>query len=371
MSKATPAELAALAGSLEDERFDPGRILAAARAEFAGLAGTRRGSEIEALQTRFGTHQIDPLLQLRPWSNGRPLRRFLETLVESPPEVAAGEHVFVSLRPRARLSLFDFSPPTAAKPAEAGVAVSVKAQSWTGPIRPTRLSALLSNAAAGSIDILPRSRSRLLRALWVFALGPRDGGWRFIRFERRASARHRRVGVPAVEHRQMRDEVLFAMAKADSLGTRIPLEVAGSLPDDPGAAVLDLALLDHAFSPDVIEAALRRLVGCWAAASEGAPDALVSMADPTASAALLDPPGYVLRAAELEQVDILRVRALRIPPELTVKIAVRGWHGPADLTDLREEGVRRLRPYWWRLARQEAAEQPWRLVDARVDPVKL
>jgi hypothetical protein len=372
--RAAEAQLAAFAASLEDERLDPARIAEAAAREYAPLAGTRAGDDIEALRSRFGSAEVFPLLEVAPPPPPSVWRRVGDALAQTRSyEIAPPERVRVRLPRRGAFALVDFRPGSDAEPPEAALLVSARAYSWSGPLPPRlmRIPALVWIVDSAR-DTPPRARSRRLDAVWVFALPGGSGDWRFLRFERWASAKHRRRGAREAEKRQMRDEVVLSMAAADSvLGTRIPLEIAGGLPDDPRAALLELALIDHAFSPDVIEAVVRRLLDLWSAATEGDAEALAGAADASASAALLEPPGHVLRAAELEGLEVLRVNALRIPPEVTVKLEVRAWRGPADLADLRDEGTRRARLFWWRLARQDSAELPWRLIDSRIDPLTL
>lgn len=111
-----------------------------------------------------------------------------------------------------------------------------------------------------------------------------------------------------------------------------------------------------------------RLLARWEHASEAAAAALEGVADQSAIAALLTPSGHVLRAPELLSVKVLRFRALRVPPEVTVEISIRAWRGPADPVYSTEQEVRRKHKLWWRLARQDSADVPWRLIDANVHP---
>jgi hypothetical protein len=109
----------------------------------------------------------------------------------------------------------------------------------------------------------------------------------------------------------------------------IPFEIATNLPEDPAAALRDLAMVDGRFEPQVIEASVRRI--------HEARD----------------------RRSRVDGVRVRRVRALRTPPEVELELRIRvpvRW------------GAARHRPAWWRLAATNSRSEPWRLVDPDVDP---
>ena len=360
--RALAARLTALGASVEDARFDPDAILAAALAEHAVVAGRRSGAELGALTARFGTAAVERLVRLRA------------TVPGMRDGMARPEDVTVRVAPRAALALVEFREPRDGLPAEAAVEVRVPARAWVGRrvfavARAASVAMTIMGAISFRPDVpAPAARSARLRAIWLFELGER---WSFVRREAHASAEHRferPLDGSGEHHRALRDETVLAEAAGDGAALGIPVEIAEALPYEPRAALLELAALHESFAPHVIEAALRRVLACWAEASEGEPERLSPCAGDEAAAHLLDPPGSVLRGPELRAFEPLRVHALRVPPELTVRLDVRAYRGPADPAHAADHGIRRAHRFWWRLARQESAAVPWRLVDAGVDP---
>jgi hypothetical protein len=104
----------------------------------------------------------------------------------------------------------------------------------------------------------------------------------------------------------------------------------------------------------------------WARATDGDTRSLTTGAGAEAVAQLLSPPGIVFRGPELVKVRPLRVRAIPVPPEVTLEVEVRAYLGVPELDD----GIRRKRKLWWRLAAEDSVELPWRVVDAKVDPFR-
>jgi hypothetical protein len=355
--RARRAELAALGASVSDERLDPERILGAVDAEYEPLTGHRNGEDVQDWRARFGTAQVAVLLRLRP--------RWRE------PTLSTADPCEVTLRlgARADVRVVDFRVARGEAPAEAAVQVTARARSWVGKhgYFPARV---LSGAGPYGGSEYPAARSRRLRALWIFEL---TDGWTFVRFESWSSGSYRyerALDTAAEDHREIRDELVLRDAAEDVAGLKIPMEIAESLPFDARAALLELSGIDESFELHVIEAALRRILRLWAEASEGSPELLDGAASEEAARELLDPPGTVLRGPRLLRVKPLRVRALLVPPEVTVQLDVRAYLGPANPDDDRPEGIVRKHRFWWRVARQDSEELPWQLVDAGVDPFR-
>ena len=363
--RARRAALAALGASVDDDRLDPDVILATAKAKYERLVPAWRGDDVAELRRHFAPSDIVRLLALRP------LRPAVDYLDKAEPR-----EISISLADRARFSLVDFREATGAGSAEASVLVRTRARSWSAEstYRSAQAAALRKQllpgpgeAIKGSGTPYPQTRSDRIRAIWVFRLPP-VGAWEFVRSESWVSGSYRLgTSLDQAERTQVdiRDDVLLAEAAADRVGLKIPLEIAENLPYDAKAALLELAGVSERFDPNVIEAAVREILDCWAEGSDGAPERLAACAGEDAAAQLLTPPGVVLRGPELLRIEPRRVRALRVPPEVTLEIDVRAYLGDPELDD----GIRRERKLWWRLAADDSA-LPWRLVDAQVNPFR-
>jgi hypothetical protein len=353
--------------SVEDERLDPDVILRKAELDYSRLAGRWRGDRIEKLRRRLVPTDLALLLRLCPTRPG-------------PSWMASAEPEDVSLwlRPRPRLSLVDFRVAADDGRAQVAILVSARARSWIA-----RWGYWGSRARGGWVHLMgsaprargmggrqgsdfPAARSRVLKAIWVFEHDSGQG-WRFLRSESLVSASYRferPLDSSEELHRELRDGLVLEEAAEDALGLRIPREIAENLPYEPRAALLDLSGISERFESEVLEASVRQLLELWARATEGEPDCLTLGASPEAAAKLLSPPGIVFRGPRLRRVKPLRVRALRVPPEVTVQIDVRSYLGVPELDD----GITRNRRLWWRLAAQESRELPWRVVEPDADP---
>jgi hypothetical protein len=358
--RASRAELAALGASVEDDRLDPDRILARARAEYAPLARRRSGEEADALRARFGRAGVATLLRLRP--------RILFGNSNSVPLAEPAQVTLEVGRPRIRIIDFRVTPDDAR--AEAAVEVLARARSWIGH-RGYWFAKLPALGFYGGGEY-PATRTLRLRSVWLYELDGAGTDWRFARFESPGSAsyRYRRpLDTAAEDHEDIRDDLVLAEAAGNGMGLKVPLEIAETLPRDADAALGELAGLDASFQAYVLEAAVREILDAWAEASES-DRRLGPAASDDAAAQLLGPDGTVLRGPELLDVEPLRVRALRVPPEVTLRLEVRAYLGPCDPEDDRYEAIRRKHRFWWRLARQASDRLPWRLVDAEVDPFR-
>jgi len=356
--RASRAELAALGASVDDERLDPDRILVRARAEYAPLAGRRSGEQADALRARFGSARVAILMRLRPRILGA-----AKTFQAEPAQITIGLG-------RPRMRIIDFRIEADDARAEAAVEVLTRARSWIG--RRGYWSARVPAFGPTGGSQYPAARTLRLRSVWVYELDGAGTDWRFARFESPGSAsyRYRRpLDTAAEDHEDIRDDLVLAEAAENGIGLKVPLEIAETLPRDPDAALGELSGLDECFQEYVLEAAVREILDAWAEASES-DRRLGEAASDAAAAQLLGPDGTVLRGPELLDVEPLRVRALRVPPEVTLRLDVRAYLGPRDPEDDRYEAIRRKHRFWWRLARQASDRLPWRLVDAEVDPFR-
>jgi hypothetical protein len=357
--RARATELAALGASVGDERLDPARILGAATGEYQSLAGARNGEDVGELEARFGAAPVSTLMRLRP-----PVRGATNAVIAQPSEVT----LWLGKRPEAVVVDFRLSADGAR--AEAALQLSARARSWVGE-RGYAFARYLNLGQIGSGNSqYPAASARRLHALWVFEL---TDTWRFVRFESRSSAAYRYerpLDTAEDHHREIRDGLVLRDAADDKEGLKIPREIAESLPFDARPALLELSGLDESFQLYVIEAALRRILALWAQASEGKPGLLDTAASEAAARKLLDPPGTVLRGPELLEVKPVRVRAIRVPPEITVRLDFRAYLGPADPEHELDAGITRTHRFWWRLARQDSTELPWMLLDPDVDPFR-
>jgi len=367
--RAAAARLSALGVSVEDERLDPDVILRKAELDYSHIAGRWRGDRVERLRRRLAPTDLATLLRLCPTRAG-----------PSWEATAEPEDVSLWLRPRPGLSLVDFRVDADGTRAQAAVLVTARARSWItswgywrGHLRSPRVRLVGSAPRAygwggrqGSD--FPASRSRRIAVVWVFGHSS-AGGWRFLRSEAMISAGYRfdhPLDSSEELHAELRDELVLEEAGEDRAGLKIPREIAENLPYDAGAALRELSGVSERFEDEVLEAAVRRILGLWAQASEGKPELLERGASAEAAGQLLDSPGVVLRGPELLKAVPRRVRALRIPPEVTLELDVRAYLGVPELDD----GIRRTRKLWWRLAAQDSPELPWRLVDAEVSPFR-
>jgi hypothetical protein len=367
--RAAAARLSALGVSVEDERLDPDVILRKAELDYSHLAGRWRGDRLDKLRPRLAPTDLTTLLRLCPT---RPGPSWMAT--------AEPEDVSLWLRPRPGLALVDFRVDVGGGGAQAAVLVSARARAWVtawgywgGHARGLGIRFGRSTPGAHGLggrqgSDYPASRSRRIAVVWVFEHSS-EGGWRFLRAESLTSAGYRfdhPLDSSEELHAELRDELVLEEAGEDRSALKIPREIAENLPYDARAALLELSGVSERFEDEVLEAAVRRILGLWARASEGETALLDAGASPEAAAQLLDPPGIVLRGPALLKARPLRVRALRVPPEVTLELDVRAYLGVPELDD----GIRRRRRLWWRLAAQDSPELPWRVVDAEVSPFR-
>jgi hypothetical protein len=267
--RAAQAQLAALAASMDDERFDPQSIVAAACAEYVRLAGDRRGDEAAGLLPYFGRMQVNALLDigLRTRADPADVRLSLSS-----------EPVLWIANLRAGLDM---------DRREAVLGVDVQARAWlarfnypTARVLSPVLAPLREDGALRGLAV-----SRRWSCFWVFGL---TDHWRFLRFETLNAGRHHLTEPASDEHQQLErlcGDARLELASADGRELQIPLEIARALPREPRAALLDVSTIDPLCASHVIEVTVARLLARWERASEPATAALEGAADQSAIAA--------------------------------------------------------------------------------------
>jgi predicted lipid-binding transport protein (Tim44 family) len=161
-------------------------------------------------------------------------------------------------------------------------------------------------------------------------------GWIVGSIEQRAEGDHHLdgdiVASPWGDTQQLRDEAIVEGAVADKVADGFTTADIASVDFDGGAReqALDLALADGRFAPDVLETAVRRAVAGWAEAVDGADAALLAVATPQATHALLygddasERTRVVVRGAQIERVLIEAVDAVTQPAQMTIAVSVNG-----------------------------------------------
>ena len=216
--------------------------------------------------------------------------------------------------------------------------------------------------------------STTMQEWWT--LHPPGERWRLLSIESEAEGRHHLldelIAVPWGDDR-VRDEALVETAVAGALPGGVAVaEIAPAILDaDARAAALDLALADGRFAPDVLEVAVRRAVGAWVEAVDGADDALEALADRDAIRALLyggDGSGrtrVVVRGARVQQLAISGIDAHAEPATMEATVTLRGrrYVEDRDTADVLggskssdRETVQR-----WTFALGDDPATPWRL----------
>ena len=338
--------------SLDDPRFDPATIRAAAGRIYKEAVGDGNAPDLDRLARLFGTAAATEVAGL----------------LESPESALRAR-----LPAEAHLGLATVEPLAAQSEGSAVVRVESRARVWVGPfgyVAARLATVVLAPLVFFSGTTLTLARSRNLVAFWVLAPSS-PGHWQLSRVEAPSSARRFYLPGAAEDRREqsLRNAVVLDAARDDApRELAIPVEVAEGLPFDAERAALDLSLLDSAFTTDVIETAVRDVIFRWEAASEGERRMLEAVAEADATRQLLSPPTHALRGATLKEVTVLRVRAVRVPPEITVRVELEAWFGPRERSPLAPDGRRRSHTHWWQLQRASGGPSPWRLVDAEVDP---
>ena len=302
------AERAAVEASVDDPSFEPQHVIEAAGRLIGPVLGRRRASEIAPVKQLFGEFDAT----VAGWKE------------ERPPEKT---HVLVD-RPRLRIAMLDRDRD--AHVVRVTLLAQARACVWTGPFG-YRVTRVFGASLTGSTGLAYPHR---LTAYWAFEHEGRR--WRFDETAERWWVEHRLRTDPSGEAtlaERLHEETVVELAEVPA-DTIVPYEIATNLPDDPDDALRDLAMVDERFDRNVLESAIRTLHD------------------------RLDP----LEGLRVKAVKVTRIRALRMPCEIEVELRIRapgGW------------GARRETKAWWRLAATSSRTEPWRLVDANVDPFGL
>lgn len=298
------AERAAVEASADDPGFDPADVIAAAGEQMERALGRRKGTGIAHAERLFG--EIDTTFP--GWA------------AEVDP---AKVNVLID---RPRLWIASLERDERQRVTAVTVRAEARARLWIGRIG--FFAARIVYIVVGA-DL---ARYQQLAAYWVFERD--EPGWRLDRLADAWWVEHELRTDPSGEAARvtrMSETTVVELAEEPLAGPDIPYEIATNLPDEPRAALAELALIDDRFAPVVIDAAVRRLH---------------DRRDPH-------------HGPRVKSVEVTRVRALRTPPEIEVEVRASGPGGWGSRREARE---------WWRLAATASREEPWRLVDDDVEP---
>jgi predicted lipid-binding transport protein (Tim44 family) len=212
-----------------------------------------------------------------------------------------------------------------------------------------------------------------------WTLGIRDGRWILLSIERGAEGDHNLtdaiVAAPWGDTARLHDE-----ATIETSATKLPAGFkTADLADldfegDARAAALDLSLADPRFTPDVLEAEVRRIVEAWAEAVDGEDTALTRLASEPALRQLLyqgDESGrtrLVVRGPRVKRIAIAALDAKADPATMTVEVELGGRRYVEDrdtasvLSGSKSEAA--VFTERWTLALDGSEAQPWRIVAA-------
>jgi predicted lipid-binding transport protein (Tim44 family) len=212
-----------------------------------------------------------------------------------------------------------------------------------------------------------------------WTLGIRDGRWILLSIERGAEGDHNLsdaiVASPWGDAARLHDE-----ATIEAAATKLPAGFkTADLADldfdgDARAAALDLSLADPRFTPDVLEAEVRRIVEAWAEAVDGEDTALARLASGPALHQLLyqgdesERTRVVVRGPRVKRITIAALEAKADPATMTVEVELGGRRYVEDrdtasvLSGSKTEAA--VFTERWTLALDGPEAQPWRIVAA-------
>ncbi|MDW5595654.1 Tim44-like domain-containing protein [Conexibacter stalactiti] len=219
-----------------------------------------------------------------------------------------------------------------------------------------------------------------LTEFWTLAKHPGGEGWIIATIETDAEGQHvldaEIVASPWSDERRMSDASLLEVAALDKLPEGVSTAEVADLDyaGEARTAALDLSLVDGRWAPDVLEASVRRAVGAWAEAVDGADTSLLDVASPEAAQALLHPGDssgrtrLVIRGPVVRQLTITALNPAAEPPTMTVAIEV---HGRRYIEDRDTAAVlagskqtATTTTERWTLALAGPDDRPWQVVDA-------
>jgi predicted lipid-binding transport protein (Tim44 family) len=229
------------------------------------------------------------------------------------------------------------------------------------------------------------SNSTTSRVQEYWTLGKRDGRWIVASIEQDAEGRHvldeEVVASPWSDDTRMQDASLLEVAAIDKLPEGVSSAEVASVgyAGNGRAAALDLSLVDGRWSPDVLEASVRRAVAAWAEAVDGADADLLDVATPAAARNLLHPGDaseqtrLVIRGPQVRRLTIAALDPAVTPPTMTVEVEVNGRRYIEDrdtaevLSGSKAKAVTTTER--WTLALAGPDDRPWQVVDASAGTV--
>jgi predicted lipid-binding transport protein (Tim44 family) len=231
----------------------------------------------------------------------------------------------------------------------------------------------------GRIVLRKGATDDLNRVSQYWTLGIRDGRWILLSIERGAEGDHNLgdpiVATPWADTARIHDE-----ATIETSATKLPPGFkTADLADldfdgDARAAALDLSLADPRFTPDVLEAEVRRVVQAWAEAVDGEDTALARLASKPALHRLLyqgdgsERTRVVVRGPRVKRIAIVALDAKADPATMTVEVELGGKRYVEDrdtasvLSGSKTEAA--VFTERWTLALDGPETQPWRIVAA-------
>jgi hypothetical protein len=308
--------------AFDDPRFEPERLLAAARAVLGPLEQVRSDDELVALwRERF--ERWLPV----GWRRWRL------------PGVPGGWGAHVVIR---ELEVVTLRNVGVAEPAEAVVRARLRVRRW--PRIPLLGRLVLALQHGGPV-------------VWLTLVAPPGEGWKLTRADFGAAGEYHLAAETVPEPARdpaLHDAAIRELAEEESVAE--PGELVIGTGDDAARRLLDLSLADGRFAPAVVEASVRSLFRAWrrfAIGDENAYHALATLSS-------YEIAEYARNAdlpASLQAIDV--VALVPTPrPALFLRIAA-----VVQVND----GARE-RNLWWKLELDDELEQHWRLVDAYARP---
>lgn len=176
------------------------------------------------------------------------------------------------------------------------------------------------------------STSAYLREYWTLAYNGADG-WSLLSIEQDPEGEHNLhdplIPLPDEDTARMHDEAVVEEGVRDAApaGTRLEELVDVDFDQDAMLQAKDLSLVDGRVDPDVITVAVRRTIGAWAQAVDGADTDLLAIAPESVVETLLRPDGpktrLVVRGPNVQRVTVVKI-IREEPIRMVVDARVRG-----------------------------------------------
>ncbi len=308
--------------AFDDPRFEPERLLAAARAVLKPLEEVRSDDELVA---RWCEH-FERWLPVR-WRRWRL------------PGVPGGWGADVVIRELEVVTLRNVRP---REPAEAVARAQLRVQRWP---RIPLLGAVARALQGGGL------------VMWLTLVAPPAGDWELARVDFDAAGEYHLAAETVAEPAHdpaLHDAAIRELAEQESLAE--PGELIVGTESDVARQLLDLSLADGRFAPTVVEAAVRSLIRAWRHLTIGDENAYIAFAT-MSSYEIAEYARHADLPAALQEIDVLAIVA-KPRPALFLEIA-------ALVQD--SDGTRE-RNLCWKLELADELQQHWRLVDAYARP---